>query len=245
MGLDTSLDRLSNLGDIKSGRLTVTLFALTSVDGKISTGSTDDTDFDYDLPKVDGVKRGLHQYYEIEQTTSNWSLTSGAVQAKLGCNYKDMPSQILVNFVVVDNNHLNEHGVRYLAHRANKLFIVTTNDRHPAYKVRSDMKNIIIILQNRLNFKEAFEELFNRFGCDDLTVQTGGTLNEILLRDKLIDYVDIVMAPVLVGGKDTPTLIDGESLKTPKELDKLGVLELKSVAALKDNYIRLRYKVLK
>lgn len=46
-----------------------TLFMLMSVDGKISTGGTDRLDMDQDLPAIDGVREGLHQYYEIEQTT--------------------------------------------------------------------------------------------------------------------------------------------------------------------------------
>ncbi len=45
-----------------------TLFMLMSVDGKISTGSTDELDIDRDFPKLPGVREGLHQYYEIEQT---------------------------------------------------------------------------------------------------------------------------------------------------------------------------------
>ena len=51
-----------------------TLFMLMSVDGKISTGATDDLDIDKDFPKIAGVREGLHQYYEIEQTTDLWSL---------------------------------------------------------------------------------------------------------------------------------------------------------------------------
>jgi hypothetical protein len=50
-------------------RPVTTLFMLMSVDGKISTGCTDEMDVDRDLPKIEGVKEGLHQYYEIEQTT--------------------------------------------------------------------------------------------------------------------------------------------------------------------------------
>ena len=46
-----------------------TLFMLMSVDGKISTGSSDERDVDRDFPKIPGVREGLHQYYEIEQTT--------------------------------------------------------------------------------------------------------------------------------------------------------------------------------
>ena len=45
-----------------------TLFMLMSVDGKISTGATDELDVDRDFPQIAGLREGLHQYYEIEQT---------------------------------------------------------------------------------------------------------------------------------------------------------------------------------
>ena len=63
-----------------------TLFMLMSVDGKISTGATDEMDVDKDFPNISGVREGLHQYYEIEQTTDLWSLNTGRVQAKMGVN---------------------------------------------------------------------------------------------------------------------------------------------------------------
>ena len=90
-----------------------TLFMLMSVDGKISTGATDDLDIDKDFPKIAGVREGLHQYYEIEQTTDLWSLNSGRVQAKLGVNTKEMPDKTPVSFVIIDNDHLNKNGVLY------------------------------------------------------------------------------------------------------------------------------------
>lgn len=69
-------------------RPVTTLFMLMSVDGKISTGATDELDVDKDFPKISGTKEGLHQYYKIEQTTDLWSLNSGRVQAKMGVNEK-------------------------------------------------------------------------------------------------------------------------------------------------------------
>ena len=75
-------------------------------------------------------------------------------------------------------------------------------------------------------------------------MQSGGTVNGLFLRDKLFDYVDIVVAPVLIGGRDTSTLIDGESLKTSEELSGLGALKLIECKVLEDSYIRLRYEVL-
>ena len=53
------------------------------------------------------------------------------------------------------------------------------------------------------------------------------------------------MAPVLVGGKDTATLIDGKSLMSENELSKLGVMKLVECKVLKDSYLRLRYEIVK
>ena len=82
------------------------------------------------------------------------------------------------------------------------------------------------------------------FDCDRLTIQSGGTVNGLFLREKLLDYVDIVVAPVLVGGKDTPTLIDGDSLVSERELSELGVLQLNGCTILENSYLRLQYRVL-
>ena len=76
-----------------------TLFMLMSVDGKISTGSTDNMDVDKDLPKIKGVSEGLHQYYEIEQTTDLWSFNTGRVQAKMGVNDMQRGYKILFFFL--------------------------------------------------------------------------------------------------------------------------------------------------
>ena len=54
-----------------------TQFMLMSVDGKISTGATDELDVDRDFPGIPGLKEGLHQYCEIEQTTDMWSFNTG------------------------------------------------------------------------------------------------------------------------------------------------------------------------
>ena len=71
-----------------------------------------------------------------------------------------------------------------------------------------------------------------------------GTLNGLFLREKLIDYVDLVVAPILVGGKDTSTLIDGKSILSEGELSKLGPLKLRECVVLENSYLRLCYEVI-
>ena len=223
-------------------RPVTTLYMLMSVDGKISTGATDNMDVDKDLPKIEGVREGIHQYYEIEQTTDLWSFNTGRVQAKMGVNEKPMPGKTPVSFVILDNNHLTEHGVQYFCELSKEFVLVTTNQEHPAFGIKAD--NLHIILQQKLLLADMLKVLKSDFGCERITIQSGGTLNSIFLREKLFDYIDVVMAPVLIGGRNTATLIDGESLRDESELDKLGALQLVECKVLEDSYIRLRYKVL-
>ena len=197
-------------------RPVTTLFMLMSVDGKISTGAADELDMDRDLPLIDGVKEGLHQYYEIEQTTDLWSFNTGRVQEKMGVNEKEMPAKTPVSFVILDNRHLTEHGVRYFCARSKQAVVITSNPSHPAFQVSES--NLHIIYQETQSLKEALARLKRECGCERLTVQS--------------------------GGKDTSTLNDGTSLTAKKELSGLGALKLEECSVLEDSYIRLRYKVI-
>ncbi|MBQ1446483.1 MAG: dihydrofolate reductase family protein [Solobacterium sp.] len=220
-----------------------TLYMLMSVDGKISTGAVEELDVDRDFPAIDGVKEGLHQYYEIEQTTDLWSFNTGRVQKKMGVNEKPLPEKTPVSFVLLDNHHLTEHGVRYFCARSQTFVLITTNPDHPAFGVEEE--NLHIIQNETLSLPDALETLKRDYGCDRLTVQSGGTVNALFLREKLLDYVDIIVAPVLIGGKDTSTLMDGRSLMSHKELSMLGVLKLEKCTVLEDSWIRLRYQVIR
>ena len=219
-----------------------TLFMLMSLDGKISTGASDSLDMDKDFPTIDGLKEGLQQYYDIEQTTDLWSFNTGRVQAKMGVNEMPFPPKTPVSFVLLDNSHLTEHGIKYFCSRSKEFVLITTNKMHPAFDVHED--NLHIICQETLSLEDALIELNEKFGCERITIQSGGTLNGMFLREKLFDYVDIVVAPVLIGGKDTSTLIDGISITNVNELGSLGVLQLENCEILNSSYIRLRYKVI-
>ncbi|MGN1330968.1 MAG: dihydrofolate reductase family protein [Clostridia bacterium] len=224
-----------------------TLFMLESLDGKISSGSSDNLDADKDFCRIDGVKEGLYQYYELEMKTDLFSLNTGRVMAKIGVNdKKEYHDKIdVVTFVIIDNKpHLNEKGIDYLCHWAGKLLLVTTNKNHPAYNIKDKYDNLDILYYESLDLEKLLEDLYSKYNAKRLTIQSGGTLNGLFVRNKLIDFVNIVIAPVLVGGNDVPTLIDGESIKDENELNKLMPLELLECNKLEDSYIELKYKVL-
>lgn len=228
-------------------RTTNTLFMLMSLDGKISTGDTDELDFDKDLPNIQGVKEGLQQYYDIEGTTDIFSFNTGRVMEKIGINErKTKPEKISVTFIIIDNKpHLTSEGIRYLTNWTRKLILVTTNSSHPAVKMKQIENLEVLHYSYKIDFENLFLKLKNDFGAKRVTIQSGGEMNSELIRSNLIDNISLVIAPAIIGGRNTSTLVDGESLHKKSELEMIKPLELVSIKKLKNSYIHLRYKVIR
>jgi 2,5-diamino-6-(ribosylamino)-4(3H)-pyrimidinone 5'-phosphate reductase len=225
-----------------------TLFMLESLDGKISPGNNDNLDVDKDFPKINGVKEGLHQYYELESETDYFSLNTGRVMEKIGVNEKNnIPEKMNgITFIIIDSKpHLNENGINYLCNWTGRLILVTTNKNHPAFNIKDNYNNLDIMYYDELNLRDMLEDIEKKYHAERITIQSGGSMNGRFLRDNLIDYVHIVIAPILVGGRDVSTLIDGESIKNESELDKLKALELIDCKVLENSYLSLKYKVIK
>lgn len=167
--------------------------------------------------------------------------------AKIGVNdKKDYHEKVECRFVIIDNKpHLQESGIDYLCHWVDKLILVTTNKNHIAYKLQNKYENLDILSYDKLDLSLLLEDLYSKYDAKALTIQSGGNLNGRFLRENLIDYVNIVIAPLLVGGSKTSTLIDGDSITSREELDKLRALKLLECKKLDDSYIELKYQVIK
>jgi len=229
-------------------RVETTLLLLMSVDGKITSGDSDALDSDRDWKRIRGVKEGLHQYYQTEWSTATNSLNTGRVMAKIGINSRTTAPEKddRLTFVIVDRKpHLNETGVRYLAQWVGKLYVVTNNPSHPAFSLRSLYDNIeIVFYPEDVDLSDLLTKLKQKYGIDHLTIESGGTLNSVFIRQGLIDHVLIVMAPLIVGGRATSSLVDGPSLQTEEDLVNLKALKLVRCEVLEQSYLRLAYDVL-
>lgn len=223
-----------------------TLFLLQSLDGKISTGDTDELDVDKDFKRIHGVKEGLPQYYDIEKTTDLFSLNSGKVMAKIGVNTRTKePEKMDCSFIIIDNKpHLTDAGVRYMSKWVKTLYIVTSNLEHPGHRLKDSLNNIkIIYFKDQIDFPDLFSQMKNKYLAERITIQSGGLLNSKFLRAGLVDEISIVIAPCLIGGKDTQSLVGGESLHNEEDLGKIKPLALKDCRVLENSYIHLTYQV--
>ena len=160
----------------------------------------------------------------------------------IGVNTKRCPIKCHdVNFIIIDNKHLTKKGVENLIKNTRKVYFITSNKKHPAFKFKDQLK---LIYYKKINFKNLFREFKSKYKIDKITIQTGGTLNSIFLREGLINRISLVIAPCLIGGKDTPTLIDGESLISERDLKYIKALRLRKINQLKNSYIHLEYDLI-
>ena len=81
------------------------------------------------------------------------------------------------------------------------------------------------------------------YDSERLTVQTGGTLNSILLKERLIDRLLLIAAPILVGGVTTPSIVSGEAIHTANDLSQLTVLDLISCKKLASSFLQIEYNI--
>ena len=144
--------------------------------------------------------------------------------------------------MIIDSRpHLTKQGVLNLIERTNKLYLVTTNKSHPATNLKKPGLEVLLY-GDKIDLSDLLKKLGDK-GVTKITVQSGGELNATLARSGLIDFVSLVVAPLLVGGKNTATLIDDKSLENHSELKLLRPMTLRSVKTLENSYLHLCYKV--
>lgn len=217
-----------------------TLFLLSSLDGRISTGIGNNMDFDKDLP---GVVKGLGAYYEAEKSTDYWSMISGSVAMKLGAD----EGCFIKNFhecghVLTDCYDLTERAIEHIAKGCKELILVT-DITHRCYSRKVVTENMLVVcVSDMRNARDVMESLY-ACGVKSMTVQTGGRINSNLLRARVIDRVDLFIAPVIVGGVGVPTVADGRAISDVTRLSSLTALNLLSVKSYDGGLLRATYEV--
>ena len=92
----------------------------------------------------------------------------------------------------------------------------------------------------KVDLEDALEQLYGRFGVKTVRVDSGGTLNGLLLRMGLVDEVSLLIHPVLIGGISPLTFFRAQDITSPDDIIRL---ELAEIQRLKDNLVWLRYSV--
>ena len=76
----------------------------------------------------------------------------------------------------------------------------------------------------KIDLTSLLEILYNR-GIKELMVEGGGSIIWSFLKFGYVDDLFIFISPIVVGGKKTPTLADGEGVDNIQDLIKLRIVE--------------------
>ncbi len=125
------------------------------------------------------------------------------------------------------------------------LIVVTRENVHSEYMTQLEEKGITYLQAgdgDQIDIGLALEKLYE-CGFRRLGISGGGTINGAFLRQGFIDEVSVVLAPIAIGGKRTPTMFDCDDLTSIREATSLELIETKPVGD--KGAVWLYYKVKK
>ncbi|MCU0860210.1 MAG: RibD family protein [Thermoplasmata archaeon] len=123
--------------------------------------------------------------------------------------------------------------------------VVLCSDSTPGPYLRRlerDSIDTIVVGKGRADMRRALEELNSKYAVRNVRLDSGGTLNGVLLRAGLVDEVSVLVHPALVGGTSPSSVFTAPDLSSAS-----GVVDLKikHVEKLRSGYVWLRYTVVR
>jgi 2,5-diamino-6-(ribosylamino)-4(3H)-pyrimidinone 5'-phosphate reductase len=101
----------------------------------------------------------------------------------------------------------------------------------------------MVIGYHEVDLGAALNELNVQFGVKSLRVDSGGVLNGVLLREGLVDEVNVLIHPELLGGKSSSSIFPASELN-PSGGSTVQLVLVK-VENPKTNFVWLQYRVFK
>jgi 2,5-diamino-6-(ribosylamino)-4(3H)-pyrimidinone 5'-phosphate reductase len=121
------------------------------------------------------------------------------------------------------------------------LCSLATPDEYLEYLQERHIESIVTGADH-VDLPAALEELNARYGAETVLVDSGGTLNGVLLRDGLVDEISLLVHPCLVGGRTPGSFFRAPDLTSGEQVIRLRLTHLERV---RDDIVWLRYAVSK
>ena len=142
-------------------------------------------------------------------------------------------------FVVADSRGRVDWN--FTGDESTALHVLVCRATPPGYlqRLRDLQVGYFVVGERQVDLRRGLARIGEVFGARTVVANSGGTLNAGLLRQGLVDILDVVTLPGLVGGAGAPSLMDGP---------ELGVLEHPIALQLIDRSVehgavRSRYRV--
>ncbi len=149
--------------------------------------------------------------------------------------------------IIIDSNGRIPIHARVLDSQGTVKTIIAATNKISSNKLsKLKKKNIQVIICKNEEKKVDLKDLLKRLGKKGITsilLEGGGKLNASFLQNKLIDKLNIFIAPKIVGGKKAPGFIMGNGIESLKDAYQLTSIDVKRFGddILLEAYIKESY----
>jgi len=121
---------------------------------------------------------------------------------------------------------------------------LTTQTAPPEYLAFLRKRNIPYLIEGkgRVDLPRMFQKVKEKLGVQTIATSSGGRFSGALIRSSLLDEINILLCPLVIGGYSIPTLFASPEPKWPSIVpNRLRLLE---VTSMEGDKLWLRYQVL-
>ncbi|WP_319506214.1 RibD family protein [uncultured Methanolobus sp.] len=210
---------------------------------------------------INGFGIDLELHYQILSSFNPDATLVGSVTAKTGIDIfiEEIPPEENSDFIkpqiksnactsfcnpywiIVDTSGILE-GLLHVLRRSEycKDIILLVSEKTPLSYInylRERNYEYVVTGEKYVDYKKALEICTKRYGFKKIVMDSGSTLCDIMLDEGLIDKINLIIAPVIVGA-------DNENIfgKVAKSGQKLKMLNHE---VIKEDFLHVQYKVMK
>ena len=211
----------------------VILIAAMTLDGKIASKSGDSR-----ISSAEDLK-------ELHQLRSH----TDAVMIGIGTELNDNPHLTVRNVkgrsptrIVVDSSARTPPNSRILSKAGPPVIIATSKkaSKDRVQELRQAGAAVISCGTKRVDLRTLLGRL-RRKGIKSILLEGGGNLNWSMLANGLVDEMRITVAPLIIGGREATTLVEGGGIASTEQAIRLELTKRTS----RGDEIVLNYKVTK
>lgn len=133
--------------------------------------------------------------------------------------------------VVVSGSASLDPNAEIFRHRFSPIIVLAAHsaDRRKLERLRKVADEVKLCGKREVDFTEALAWLRQQWKVRHLLCEGGGEVNAALFRQGVVDEIYQTVAPLVFGGRNAPTMADGEGISEVKDATRLRLKSLRRI----------------